>query len=69
MSDCILNENTYIIILYIIFRGVNPGGLVVATPDFGQGGREEVVGGVRGRVVKYYYILSCTGSVFESGDF
>jgi len=28
-------------------------------PDFGQG------------VVKYYYmyILSCTGSIFESGDF
>jgi len=39
----------------------------VATPDFGQGS-----GGVtrgRGRVVKYYYILSCTESMFESGDF
>src|SRR6218665_255895 len=23
----------------------------------------------RGRVVKYYYSLSCTGSMFESGDF
>src|SRR6218665_2260268 len=23
----------------------------------------------RGRVVKYYYILSCTGSMFESGYF
>jgi len=30
-------------------------------PDFGQLGR--------GRVVKYYYILSCTGSMFKSGDF
>jgi len=30
----------------------------------GLGGR-----GDRGRVVRYYYILSCTGSMFESGDF
>src|SRR6218665_2358301 len=29
-----------------------------------QGGRRS-----RGRVVKYYYILSCTGSMFESGYF
>src|SRR6218665_3410990 len=29
-----------------------------------QGGRWS-----RGRVVKYYYILSCTGSMFESGYF
>src|SRR6218665_321732 len=36
-------------------------------PDFGQEGR----GGRRGhgRVMKYYYMLSCTGSMFESGDF
>jgi len=33
----------------------------VTTPDFGQ--RDG------GRVVKYYYILSCTGGMFESGDF
>ena len=45
-------------------RGVNPGGWGVA-PDFGHGGRS----GSRGLVVKYYYILSCTGSMFESGDF
>src|SRR6218665_3781778 len=40
-------------------------------PDFWQGGcrggRRGFAGG-RG-VVKYYYIGSCTGSVFESGDF
>jgi len=42
----------------------------------GLGGRDpqilgrEVVGvaGGRGRVVKCYYTLSCTGSMFESGD-
>ena len=44
-------------------------GLGVATPpDFGQGGHGGPRGG-RGWVVKYYYILSCTGSMFESGDF
>jgi len=45
-------------------------------PDFGQGvvgvleglGGRRSLGG-RGRVVKYYYILLCTGSMFESGDF
>jgi len=36
-------------------------GLGVATPRLWPGGR--------GRIVKYYYILSCTGSIFESGDF
>src|SRR6218665_1613066 len=44
-------------------------GLRVATPDFGQGGRREGRRGgrwSRGRVVKYYYMLSCTGSMFES---
>src|SRR6218665_48363 len=49
-------------------RGVNPGGLGVATPpDFGQG----AWGGRRGwcGVVKYYYTLSSTGCTFESGDF
>jgi len=40
--------------------GINPGGLGGSRPpDFGQG--------YRGRVVKY--ILSYTGSMFESGDF
>src|SRR6218665_1190009 len=36
---------------------------------WGVAGR--VAGGCwgRGRVVKYYYILSCTGSMFESGYF
>jgi len=50
-------------------RGVNPGGWGSRHPDFGQGvvGRSGSRGG-RGRVVKYYYILSCTGSMFESGD-
>jgi len=46
--------------------GASIRGLGVAPPDFGQG----VAGGSR-RGVKYYYILSCTGSrsMFESGDF
>ena len=34
-------------------RGVNPGGWGSRPTDFGQGGR--------GRVINYYYILSCTG--------
>src|SRR6218665_2256394 len=53
--------------------GVNPGGWEgVATPRFWAGRLWGVAGGgvgYRGRVVKYYYILSCTGSMFESGDF
>jgi len=28
-----------------------------------------VVVGSRGRVAKYYFMLSCTVSMFESGDF
>jgi len=49
---------------YVI--GVNPGSWGVATPptDFGLGGR----GGSHG-VVKHFYILSSTGSIFESGVF
>jgi len=43
------------------------GGLGSRPPDFGQG-VVGVAGGSR-RVMKYYYILSCTGSVFKSGDF
>jgi len=55
------------------YRGINPGVLGVATPKIlGRAGRG-VAGsrGDRGRVMKYYYrpILSCTGSMFESGDF
>jgi len=48
-------------------RGVNPGELGGRDPQIlGRG----VMGsqGGRGRVDKYYYILSCTGSMFESGD-
>jgi len=46
--------------------GINPGGWGCRDTKLG------VVGGRRrdrGRVVKYYYILSCTGGMFESGDF
>jgi len=43
--------------------GCNPGGWGVTTPRFWAGGR-----GGCGRVVKHCYILSCTGSMFESGD-
>jgi len=39
-------------------------GRVAPSPDFGQGSQRG-----RERVVKYYYILSCTGTMFESGDF
>jgi len=46
--------------LSLFNTGVSILGLGVQPPDFGQGGR--------GLVVKYY-ILSCTGSMFESGDF
>ena len=57
----------------IILRGVNPGGVWGSQPpDFGLRGRGGVAGGSlggRGRVVKYYYILSCTKTLFESGDF
>src|SRR6218665_74351 len=52
--------------------GVNSGRLGSRPPDFGMGswggsqvGRRWVAEG-RGRVVKYYYILSCTGIMFES---
>jgi len=40
------------------------GGWRIATPKImGRGLWGRV------RVVKYYYILSCTGSMFQSGDF
>src|SRR6218665_3595029 len=51
-------------------RGVNPGGLKMSRPSrFWAGGRG-VAGGL-GWVLNYmyYYILSCTGCMFESGDF
>jgi len=43
-------------------------------PILGFGGRTpQILGresqGGRGRVVKYYYILLCIGSLFESDDF
>jgi len=49
--------------------GVNPGVGGRDPPDFGQGRSWGGSQGGRGRVVKYYYTLSCTGSMFESGDF
>src|SRR6218665_335314 len=59
----------------LLSRGVNPGaegrdphilgrGVVWGSQGWPQVGRWG-----RGRVVKYYYILSCTGSMFESGYF
>ena len=51
--------------------GVNPGVLGVAIPKNlgrGRGVAKRLVKG-RGPVVKYDYILLCTGSIFERGDF
>ena len=48
-------------LLYPLNHRRQSWGLGSRPPDFGQGGR--------GRVIKYQYILSCTGSMFESGDF
>ena len=53
-----------------VSRGVNPGGWRSRPPDFGQ----RVVGvagdrGGHGRILKYYYTLSCAGSMFENGCF
>ena len=54
-------------------RDVSPGGLegVATPPDFGleMVGSQVLSWGCRGRVVKYYYILSCAGSMLKSGDF
>ena len=51
--------------IHRISIGVNPMGVGgVTTPRFWAG-----ESGGRGRVVKHYYILSCSGSMFESGDF
>ena len=52
----------------IVTRGINPGGWVGCDPQILNRGVVGVRGG-HGRVVKYYYILSCTGSMFEIGDF
>ena len=55
--------------------GVNPGGFGGSRPQIldrevvGVAGVTRGVVGDSGRVVKYYYILSCTGSMFESGNF
>jgi len=50
-------------------RGVNPGGLGGRDPQgFGDGVLGELHGGLGG-VVKYYFSLSCTLSMFEIGDF
>jgi len=53
---------------YMNSRGVNPVGLRSRPPDFWLGGRWRLQGGC-GWVVKYYYILLYTGSMFESGNF
>jgi len=59
--------------LFQLLIGVNPEGLGASRPQIlGWGSWVEVAGGSlggRGRVVQHYYILSCTGIVFESGDF
>ena len=52
-------------------QGRQSWGLVVAIPQILAGGRRVVAGGRvgRGLVLNYYYMLSFTGSMFESGDF
>jgi len=56
------------ICMYVCTQGHQSWGLGLRPPDFGQGGCRRRRGG-RERVVKYYSILSCTGNMFESGDF
>jgi len=63
----------YSVVLYcIVKQGRQSWGFGGRGPlDFGLGrvvGGRRMGRGGRGRVVKYY-ILSCTGSMFESGDF
>jgi len=64
------DEGQYSGIMRLCLAGASIlGGWGSRTPRFWA---EGVVGGRlggRGRVVKYYYILLCTGSLFESGDF
>jgi len=53
-------------------RYINPEGLGVASPQIlGMGSRGKSQGGRGGcgRVLKYYYILLCTGNMFKSGEF
>jgi len=57
---CLENQNGPV-------AGASILGLGVTTPTFWAGGRG--VAGDRRLVVKYYYILLCTGSMFESGDY
>src|SRR6218665_2028049 len=55
----------------LLSRDVNPGAEGRDPQILGresQGGSQEGRWS-RGRVAKYYYILSCTGSMFESGYF
>ena len=58
---------------YLYNWGVNHGVVGGRDPQIlcrGIVGRDIAGGrGDRGRVVKYYYILSCTGNTFESSDF
>jgi len=51
------------------FIGVNPGMLGSRPPQILGRGSWGVAGRVAGGVVKYYYILSCTWCMLESGDF
>src|SRR6218665_2698414 len=55
----------------IAIQGLQSGGWGSRPPVLGRGVAGRVAGGrwSRERVVKYYYILSCTGSMFESGYF
>ena len=46
----------------VSYSGVNLGGWGVATPQILGWGSQDGSWGV----VKYYYILSCTGSMFET---
>ena len=50
-------------------RGGNPEGFGGRDHQILGRGVVWVPGVVDGGVVKYYYILLCTGSMFESGDF
>src|SRR6218665_1932222 len=55
----------------LLSRGVNPGAEGRDPQILGRGSQGRSQGGrwSRGPVVKYYHILSCTGSMFESGYF
>src|SRR6218665_1921791 len=65
-KQCYLLENTFFKVFSGLTRGVNLGGFGVATPRFLAGGVVGCCKGGCGRVVKYYYIFSCTRSMFKS---